>query len=40
MKRIIALLLALTMILAGCTQPKVENPTTEPTDEDTSCPAV
>ncbi len=33
MKRIIALLLALTMILAGCTQPLVENPTTEPTDE-------
>ena len=33
MKRIIALLLALTMILTGCTQPQVENKTTEPSDE-------
>lgn len=33
MKRIIALLLALTMILTGCAQPQVENPANESEDE-------
>lgn len=33
MKRIIALLLALTMVLTGCSQPQTQNPSTEPTTE-------
>ena len=31
MKRIIALLLAVTMVLTGCSQPQTQNPSTEPT---------
>ena len=33
MKRIIALLLALTMVLTGCSQPQTQNPSTEPTTD-------
>lgn len=36
MKRIIALLLALAMILTGCSQPKTQTPSTEPTHESTT----
>ena len=33
MKRIIALLLAITMVLTGCSQPQTQNPSTEPTTD-------
>ena len=33
MKRVVAILLALTMVLTGCSQPQTQNPSTEPTTD-------